>query len=117
MFYFVSASLVISSILIAVLGNESRKGLKRNWWAGLRTSVTLSSDEAFRLANQKVWKLYIVIALILFIEGAGVAILPYSDATDEVIAIFILTSSFIVLTLAGIQYIVGSRAAKSVSDT
>ncbi|AKK06652.1 SdpI/YhfL protein family [Corynebacterium mustelae] len=115
MFYLVSASLIASSIIIAALGNESRKGLKRNWWAGLRTPTTMASDEAFRAANQKVWKLYFAMAAVLFIEGIGVAVLEYAKANNETLATFVLSSTFIVLLIARAQYVIGTRAAKSIT--
>ncbi|MDO5099269.1 MAG: SdpI family protein [Corynebacterium sp.] len=68
--------------------------MERNWCAGLRTPTTMASDEAFRVANRKIWKLYYGIAAALFVECAGV----------------------MALALTVIWYVVGIKAAKSATE-
>lgn len=116
MFYLIAASLILGSIAIAELGSRSREGLERNWLAGLRTPTTMASDEAFRVANQKIWELYYAMATALFFGGVGVVVLGLLKASNDTLALFILGDSFIVMVLTAIQYVLGIKAAKSVTE-
>ncbi|GAA1474686.1 SdpI family protein [Corynebacterium felinum] len=115
MFYFVAANMIVAGVVIAYIGHASRTGLKRNWWAGLRTPATMASEEAFRAANQRVWKLYYAMAAVTFLQGIGVAILAFTRASDDTLAMFILAGVCCILALAGAQVVLGSRAAKEYS--
>lgn len=98
----------IALTVIAVLG--ARAALRRNRWAGVRTTASLSSDAAFTLANR-------VAAVPL---GAGGVVAAAGGAVvlagaGGVLATVVLAVSVIgALVLVGLGGVLGDRAAATV---
>lgn len=103
----VGAALLLAAVVllaIAVLGARGR--LRRNPWAGVRTRRTLSSDEAFALANR-------VAAAPLAAAGAvaligGVVVLVGGPAAVTWTVLVVTTAGMLGLT--GVGGALGDRA-------
>lgn len=103
-------TLVGAGWLIAWIGRRAATGrLDRNWIAGIRTSATLASDEAWEAAHR-------VAGTMLVWAGAasavsGLALL--SRPSDAVGAAIVLAGQAVVVALVAIACVRGNRAAKA----
>lgn len=115
MFYAVACSLIIASLVIAILGVVSRNGtLKRNWFAGTRSPATMQDDTSWAVAQKTGWKLYIVNSVLLLVNGSGLVFLVLNGSSNEMIAAWVLLWSGCVLAVAVFQAVRSHKAAKRV---
>lgn len=109
----VSALLMLAGVALVVVGSRGMRGtLPRNIYAGVRTSRTLKSDEAFRVANR-------VAGLPTLIAGALLALtgLLALASTENSVWITVVVLGAIgtaVIAIAG--GVLGHRAAAAVPN-
>lgn len=113
MFYFVAATLLITSAVLVVIGLQSRSGkLRKNSLVGIRLPATMKNDDAWAIAQRTGWHWYIVNSAILAINGVGLIVLSAGSASNEAIAFWTLSWTVLLLTFAMIQAFRSSRAAR-----
>jgi hypothetical protein len=103
------ASLVL--LLVGLMGLLGR--LPRNHFAGIRTSATLASDEAW-YEGQRVGSAPMIFAAVAAM-AMGLAVLPFvlaDEVGDGVVAGIVIAQGVLVLTGAVAAGFVGNRAAR-----
>lgn len=110
MFVLVAVSLLIAAAVVIALGVESRRGLPRSAWWGVRTKLTMSSPAVFAEANRAVWQWYIVNGVILILEAAAVVVFGVIRRSDEILAFVVLGGSLLILVVAAMQVYLANRS-------
>lgn len=104
-------AMVVGGILLVFLGAMARAGrLTRQWVVGLRTEVTLSSDEAWDAAH-RAGAAWIGVAGVILALGGALVMLTDSETLAGVIA---LVTTGVMLVPLMIAFRKGHSAARSV---
>jgi uncharacterized membrane protein len=104
-------AIMVGGIALIVFGALGRAGrLTRQSIVGLRTKVTLASDEAWRAAHEAAANWVVGAGAILFVGGLLVMLLD-SETTGDVVALIATASMLLPLVIAFRR---GQAAAQSV---
>lgn len=85
--------------------------LKRNAIAGIRTSATIASDEAWLRAHQRTKTITMVAGVIMMLSGLGALFQQYMLG----VIITILVGATIAVALITYSAVLGNRAAREAS--
>lgn len=115
----VSAALAVTGIVVATVATRAADGrLRSNWWAGLRTKTTRSSEEAWLAAHQAALPWSRIASALLVLSGAtSFVIAVLGNDSDQgftawVVSTVVLVAPAIALMIYG--SIQGQRAAKEI---
>lgn len=114
MIYILAASLLVASIMMFALAPAAKKGLKRNAFAGVRTSATMQSEEAFTVANAAVWKGYVVNGALLLTQAVGVVVAHIMRWGYPAIGAIVIVLTLVVIGVTIWQVIIANKEARAV---
>ena len=104
---------VLAGLLVAVVGLLGmRESLPRNRFAGVRTSATLRSDEAFRVANRVAGAPTAVAGLVGVLGGLAALVMPGTGGLVAGVTIGLVG----LVAIAVGAGLLGHRAALAVPD-
>lgn len=102
--------LVLAGLLVVWVAIRSWQGrLSRNYVAGVRTSATMRSDEAFLAANKVAAPFSLVAGVLFAVTGVVAAVVPIHIAVVVILAGVVLAGVLVVI--GGVK---GVRAARAV---
>lgn len=104
------ALLLAAAVLLTVAVLGARGRLRRNPWAGVRTSRTLASDEAFTVANRVAAAPLGAAGLVALLGGVSLIV----GGPGAVVWTVLLVATAGMLGLTGLGGAVGDRAAARV---
>lgn len=103
--------LLVSGVIVAVIGVKQRNDtLKRNWFAGLRTTQTMASDDAWRIAHRATAGTIIAAGAVTTVSG--LAVLLIRPSSDGGLAAIVLSGAAITLILVVSAGVRGHRLAQ-----
>ena len=106
-------TLVAAGLLLMWIGRKASTGtLQRNWVAGIRTTTTLASDEAWMAAHVAGGPAMTWAGVASVLAGLALLVRP-SDAVGLVI---VLAGTGVMLALVVVSAVKGQRAARAIGD-